>query len=162
LRVNNLVMDLGNVVIRVLVVLLALMQPLIILLTLGDVPSISSIWSTYLQPLFIITNAVTSYFLFSTKRWFLPSLFLLLLTAFSVDFNLILHNTFAGLFFLVCTYSLTGIRRLRWYLIPYLLSGVVLLFFGIFWAEVLAIIIICSYHLHVMYISYCINKKRGV
>lgn len=157
-----MVMSLDNVVIRVLVILLTLIQPLIILLTLGDTPSISSIWSTYLQPLFIITNAITSYFLFSTKRWFLPSLFLLLLTAFSIDFNLMLHNIFAGLFFLVCIYSLTGIRRLRWYLIPYLLSGVVLLFFGIFWTEVWAITIICSYHLHVIYISYCINEKGGV
>jgi hypothetical protein len=154
-------MNLDNMVVRLLVIILAIAQPLIIFFTLGDVPSISSVWLSYLQPLFIITNAVTSYFLFSTKNWFLPSLFLLLLTAFSVDFSLVLHNIFAVLFFIVCLYSLYGIRRLRWYLIPYILSGVVLLLFGIFWAEVWAIVVICLYHLHSMYISYCIHKKRG-
>ncbi len=153
-------MNLDNIVVKLLVVMLALVQPLIIVLAIGDVPSISSIWTTNLQPLFIITNAVTSYFLFSTKNWFLPSLFLLLLTAFSVDFSLVLHNVFAILFFVFSFYSLTSIRRLRWYLIPYILSVGILLPFGIFWAEVWAIIVICLYHLHSMYISYCINKKR--
>jgi hypothetical protein len=155
-------MNLDNMVVKLLVIILAITQPLIIFFTLGDVPSISSVWLSYLQPLFIITNAVTSYFLFSTKNWFLPSLFLLLLTAFSVDFSLVLHNIFAVLFFIVSLYSLYGIRRLRWYIIPYILSGVVLLFFGLFWAEVWAILVICLYHLHSMYISYCIHKKRGL
>lgn len=150
----------GDILIRLFVILLAILQPIIILLFLGDVPSISSVWLSYLQPLFIITNATTSYFLFSIKNWRVPSLFLLLLTAFSVDFSLLFHNVFAALFFIVCLYSLYGIRRLRWYLIPYILSGVVLLLFGIFWAEVWAIVVICLYHLHSMYISYCINKKR--
>jgi hypothetical protein len=151
----------GDILIRLFVILLAILQPIIILLFLGDVPSISSVWLSYLQPLFIITNAATSYFLFSVKNWRVPSLFLLLLTAFSVDFSLLFHNIFAVLFFIVCLYSLYGIRRLRWYLIPYILSGVVLLLFGIFWAEVWAIVVICLYHLHSMYISYCIHKKRG-
>jgi hypothetical protein len=124
----------GDILIRLFVILLAILQPIIILLFLGDVPSISSVWLSYLQPLFIITNAATSYFLFSVKNWRVPSLFLLLLTAFSVDFSLLFHNIFAVLFFIVCLYSLYGIRRLRWYLIPYILSGVVLLLFGIFWA----------------------------
>jgi hypothetical protein len=154
-------MNLDNMVVRLLVIILAIAQPLIIFFTLGDVSSISSVWLSYLQPLFIITNAVTSYFLFSTKNWFLPSLFLLLLTAFSVDFSLVLHNIFAVLFFIVSLYSLYGIRRLRWYIIPYILSGVILLSFGVFWAEVWAILVICLYHLHSMYISYYINKKKG-
>ena len=155
-------MNLDNMVVKLLVIILAITQPLIIFFTLGDVPSISSVWLSYLQPLFIITNAVTSYFLFSTKNWFLPSLFLLLLTAFSVDFSLVLHNIFAVLFFIVSLYSLYGIRRLRWYIIPYILSAIVLLLFGVFWAEVWAILVICLYHLHSMYISYCIHKKRGL
>lgn len=150
----------GDILIRLFVILLAILQPIIILLFLGDVPSISSAWLSYLQPLFIITNATTSYFLFSVRHWEVPSLFLLLLTAFSVDFSLVLHNIFAVLFFIFSLYSLYGIRRLRWYLIPYILSGVVLLLFGIFWAEVWAIVVICLYHLHSMYISYCIHKKR--
>lgn len=153
----------NNIWIKLFVVLLALLQPLIIVLCYGvDVHSISAMWLTALQPLFIITNAFTSYYLFDIRRWRIPSLFLLLLTAFSVQFSMVSHNIFAVIFFLSCIYSLYGIRRLRWYILLYILSGLVLLFFGIFWAEVWAIIIICSYHLHVMYISYCINKKRGV
>lgn len=151
-----------NTWVKLFVVLLALLQPLIIIMCYGtDVHSISAMWLTALQPLFILTNASTSYYLFDIKRWRIPSLFLLLLTAFSVEFSMIAHNIFAVIFFVSCVYSLYGIRRLRWYILPYVLSGLIFFLFGIFWAEVLAVVVICSYHLHGMYISYCLHKKRG-
>lgn len=151
----------NNIWVKIFVILLALIQPLVIVLSYGfNVHSISSMWLTLLQPLFIITNATTSYYLFDLKRWKIPSLFLLLLTAFSFQFNANLHDIFAITFFITCIYSLYGIRRLRWYIIPYLLSGLVFFFFGIFWAETWAIVIICSYHLHSIYINYSLHKKR--
>jgi len=151
-------------VLRFAVVLLALLQPLIIILCFGvNLDSISAIWLTYLQPLFIITNASTSYFLFSNRRWRIPSLFLLLLTAFSFEFSMLFHNIFAIIFFLSCIYSLYGIRRLRWYIIPYVCSIFFLFLFGIFWAEVFAIIVICAYHFNLLIdILRIRNKKRNL
>ncbi len=154
----------NNIWVKLFVLLLALLQPLIIVLCYGvDVHSISTMWLTTLQPLFIITNASTSYYLFDLKRWRIPSLFLLLLTAFSVEFSMITHNIFAIIFFITCVYSLYGIRRLRRYILIYILSLLVLVFTSsVFWAEVWAIIVICSYHLHSIYIAYCLHKKRRV
>lgn len=154
----------NNMLVKLFVLLLALLQPLIIILCYGvDVYSISAIWLTTLQPLFIITNAFTSYYLFDLKRWRVPSLFLLLLTAFSIEFSMITHNIFAIIFFVTCVYSLFGIRRLRWYILIYILSLLVLVFTSsVFWTEVWAIIVICSYHLHSIYIAHCLHKKRKV
>ena len=156
-------MNVNGLIIRVIVILLAILQPFIIMFWYGvDVVSISSMWETSLQPLFIITNATTSYFLFSVHRWLFPSLFLLLLTAFSVEYHMVTHNIFAGLFFISCINSLFGYNRLRWYLFPYLLSGVVWLMFGMFWGEVFAVLVICIYHANLLYVSYDLkNRKRG-
>jgi len=153
----------SDMVLRFAVVLLALLQPLIIVLCFGvDVHSISAMWLTYLQPLFIVTNAATSYLLFSIRRWRIPSLFLLLLTAFSVQFSMLSHNIFAGIFFVSCVYSLYGIKRLRWYIIPYVCSALVLLVSSIFWAEVAAVIVICAYHFNLLVgVLKIRNKKRG-
>jgi len=58
-------MEKKGVVFRVLVVVLAMLQPIVIVWLYGiHFPSISSTWDTMLQPLFIITNAVTSFFFF--------------------------------------------------------------------------------------------------
>ena len=153
---------LNDILVKVFVLLLAIFQPMIIIYYYGlDLPSVSSAWLTNLQPLFIITNACTSYFLFNDIRWRIPSLFLLLLTAFSVDFSILYHNIFAVSFFISCLYSLYGIRRLRWYILPYLSSIIILLFFGIFLGEVFAIIVICSYHINLLVDLLRIrNKKR--
>lgn len=152
----------NNIWVKLFVLSLALLQPLIIILCYGvAVHSISSMWLTPLQPLFIITNACTSYFLFDVNGWKLPSLFLLLLTAFSVEFSLLFHNLFAIMFFLSCIQSLNTIRRLRGYIFAYVFSIFILLAFGIFFAEVWAIVVICIYHLHSMYLYYNLHKKRG-
>jgi hypothetical protein len=113
----------NDILIRGFVLLLAILQPIIIVLCYGfDVFSISSIWLTGLQPLFIITNACTSYFLFDIKGWWIPAILLLLLTAFSIEFNSIIHNILAVSFFLSCVKSLGGIKRLSWYIFPYVFS----------------------------------------
>jgi hypothetical protein len=152
----------GDILIRGFVLLLAILQPIIIVSCYGfDVFSISSIWSTGLQPLFIITNACTSYFLFDIRGWKIPAILLLLLTAFSIEFNLVIHNILAGLFFLSSFGSLRGIRRLGWYVFPYGFSLLLWLFLGMFWGEVFAIYIICVYHINLLYIAYNFNKGGG-
>jgi hypothetical protein len=150
----------NSIWVKLFVVLLALFQPIIIILCYGfDVHSISSMWLTALQPLFIITNATTSYFLFNINGWRIPSLFLLLLTAFSIQFSMLFHNIFAIMFFLLCIRSLRVINRLKVYIFPYIGSIIILLLFGIFWAESWAIIVICCYHIHAMYIAHSLHKK---
>ena len=48
--------------------MMAFIHPLIILLVCGEIISFSAAWKTQLQPLFIITNAATSYFLYSINN----------------------------------------------------------------------------------------------
>lgn len=152
----------NDILIRGFVLLLAILQPIIIVLCYGfNVFSISSIWSTDLQPLFIITNACTSYFLFDVKGWRIPAMLLLLLTAFSIEFNSTIHNILAVSFFISCVKPLDSINRLSWYLFPYVISLFIGLFFGMFWGEVFAAYVICAYHINTMYISYKLNKSRG-
>ena len=140
-----------GIIIRLIAILLAMFQPITILLVCGDLISISSSWQTVLQPLYIITNAITSYFLFSVNRWKLPSSLLLMLTAFSVDFTPIFHNILAILFFISCIPSLYSINRLKHYLWIYLSALPMLFLSGYFWFETIAIWTLCFYHLNLMW-----------
>jgi len=111
---------------RYLVIILAMLLPIVIVIMFGvDFPSLSTSWQTVLQPLFIITNAVTSFYFFSLKRWKIPSVFLMLLTAFSVDMSPMFHNILAGGFFLTCLYPLMWFKRFSYYVFVYLFSGVI-------------------------------------
>lgn len=149
----------SDVRVRIFVLFLALLEPLVVIYCFGyNFDSLSTMWLTYLQPLFIIINASTSYFLFGVKRWRIASIFLLLLTAVSVEYNILYHYIFAILFFVGCGYGMWFIRRLRWNLLLYMISLVVLYKFGIFWAEFFAVYIICLYHFQLMLIYYKLNR----
>ncbi len=152
----------SKILIRFIVIMLALLQPFIIMYYYGfSLPSISSAWLTNLQPLFIITNACTSYFLFGVNGWRIPGILLLLLTAFSIEHYMVIHNIIASLFFLSCIRGLYGIHRLRWYLFPYIFSLVLWLFFGMFIGEVFGVLIVCAYHINLLWVSYLLGSKRG-
>jgi hypothetical protein len=146
--------------IKIFVIVMAIAQPMIILLVCGeDIKSISSSWQTNLQPLFIITNAITSYLFFDIPKWKIPAFLLLTLTAFSVDFTPIFHNIVATLFFLSCIYPLTIINRLKYYVYIYLFSLVIWLKFRLFWFEVWGIYTLCCYHLHFIWHKYKVLKR---
>lgn len=145
---------------RLLVVLIAVSSPLICWFVSGPEISYSSYWQTEFQPLFIFTNAATSYFLFSIKGWRISSLFLMLLTAFNCIDYYNLHNAFAIAFFIFCAIPLIKSKRQSFYSLPYFLSIAVLLEYGIFWAEVCAIVSICGFHLHRLIKFYRIDIKR--
>lgn len=132
--------------IRLFVVILSFLQPFILIWSCGELDSISSYWETPLQPLFIFTNAVTSYFFFTMNRWRYSSLGLLLLTAFSVSLYPMVHNVVAVSFFLSCLYPLFKTKRFKYYLWLYMISFLVLIFFGILWAEIFGIIILTAFH----------------
>lgn len=142
---------------KIVALLLAIFQPFILLYFFGEQRSISQYWVTAGQPLFIITNAMTSYFLFSTNSWNLPALSLLLLTAFSVEFAPTAHNVFAGAFFVTCFIPIIKSRRYWWYIVPYILGGAVAVI-NLLYGEIIAVLSICAYHAHVMYHIYQLKK----
>lgn len=138
---------------------LAMLQPFIIYMTIGDQFAISHSWNTPLQPLFIITNALVSFFFFKLEKWRIPALLLLLLTAFPVCDYFWLHNIFAILFFIFSGISLWSIKRMRYYFFIFLCS-LIFIFNGLFWSETFGIITLATYHLHLLLYRYLLSKKR--
>ena len=140
-----------DVLIRLLVIFMALTQPIIILLVCGEIVSFSASWQTELQPLYILTNAATSYFLYSVNKWKLPALFLLFITAFSVDFSPMFHNIIATFFFLSCISPLYSIKRFRHYMWLFLATTPLLPLYGLFLFEFASVWVLCFYHLNLMW-----------
>lgn len=131
--------------------IISFLFPLTILITLGPLDSISASWETSLQPMFIVTNALTSYFFFELKKWRLPAFFLLLLTAFNFNDYEIVHNISAVLFFILCIRGLYFIKKFRIYVLVYMLSPIIWIISNLFWFEVYAISTLCLYHLNLIY-----------
>lgn len=146
---------------RLFVIILAILQPFIIYFYCGKLTSISQVWETDLQFLFITTNALVSYFFFELDEWKIPSSFLLLLTAFSVTDHFWLHNVFAILFFISCLIPLYFTKRLKFYLPIYLISILVWITNGFFWMESWGILTLCFYHLHLIIYRYLLLRKRN-
>jgi hypothetical protein len=132
--------------IRIAVIIFAAITPFLCILSHGYLPSLSSYWKTDLQPLFIIANAATSYYLYSVKIWRPSALLLLLLTAFSVELFPLTHNFLAVIFFFMNIYPLYKRRFFKWTIWIYFSSLLVLPFSMIF-AEIIAINAICLHHL---------------
>ena len=147
---------------RLFVIVLAILQPFIIYFYCGELSSISQSWETDLQFLFILTNALVSYFFFELDDWKIPAMFLLLLTSFSVPDYFWLHNIFAILFFVTCLVPLYLTKRFKFYLPIYLLSILFWVFNGFFWMETWGILTLCTYHLHLMlYKSYLLSRHSS-
>lgn len=138
---------------------LAVLQPFVIYILYGDNNAISHSWNTPLQPLFIITNALVSFFFFKLEKWRIPATLLLFLTAFPVCDYFILHNIFAISFFIFSGISLWSIKKFRYYLGIFLLSSL-FLFHGLFWAETWGIITLVFYHTHLLIYRYLLERKR--
>lgn len=139
---------------------MGLLMPIIILIVCGHLPSISNSWGTELQPLFIFVNALTSYFFFDAHRWRLPSVFILLLTSFSVVSFPILHNILATLFFASCLYPIWKLHRFRFYVWIYLLAVPIGFVMGLFWGEVFGVYVLCFYHIHIVMHMYKIGIRK--
>ena len=152
----------NDFILRMLVIIIATLSPFIYIGSIGELPSISSYWESPMQPMFIIVNASTSYFLFSIKRWRIPAILLLLLTAFSFASHFTLHNIFAISFFLFNIYPIYLNKKTRWVLIPYLLSSLFLID-SVLYAEISAIIVLCLFHLYglIRYNRIYSRKKLG-
>lgn len=144
---------------RMAVIALALITPIIFLLTEGYLPSLSSYWRTPIQPLFIIANASTSYYFFgSHNRWRIPAVFLLLLTAFSIDSYPIVHNIIAILFFISCLIPLHKTKHYKNFFWAYVCS-VLFMPISITLGESLAISVLCIFHALMVHKIYKVQKK---
>jgi len=146
--------------IKLIVIILSMIQPFILLSICGELWSLSSYWNTSLQPFFIIINASTSYFLFSTEKWIIPSVFLLLLTAFSIDLFPNLHNIFACIFFISCFPPLMTLKRFKFFGYFYLISIFVLLHLGMLWFEIYCVLVLGMYHLIIILYKRNLDMKR--
>ena len=137
--------DRANFLIKFGIIILSFISPLIMLVTYGKMGSISSYWESPLQPLFILSNALTTYVFMDLPKWKLSGIPLFMLTIFSVEYYPSLHNVFAISFFIVNLYPMYKLKRYRIFIVPYLLSCIMLP--DLFWCEVFAITVLCTYHL---------------
>ena len=143
---------------RVFVITFAAIIPLLFYFIEGFKPSISSYWETPLQPIFIIGNATTSYFLYSLKNWKISASMLLLLTAFSITSYPMLHNIFAVCFFLSCLRPLYLNNHYKKVFFYIYLSSLPLLLINLFTFETVIILILCVYHVDILNRLYLIKK----
>ena len=144
---------------RLCVVVLTAIFPFMCLFLVGYESSISNYWNTPIQPLFILVNAASSHHLITVKGWRVSSALLVLLTAFSVEKYGMIHNVFAILFFIACAISLFKASRFKFLFWIYL-GSLLILPFSILYAEIMAIVTMCAFHLAVLYKAYIIHKQR--
>jgi hypothetical protein len=144
---------------KLFVLIMAFISMLLMPLAIPDLHSLSKSWLTPWQAMFIFSNAATSYYMYSSHRWKLPGLFLMLATAFSVEWHRELHYAFAVLFFLGCIRPLALDKRLNAYAVPYVLT-LPLFIWDILVAEMAAIVVLLAYHANLLYLAWSINRKR--
>jgi hypothetical protein len=133
---------------RLLSICIAVTFPFLII-QFGDEQSLSAYWLTPAQPLFIIMNAVTSYFLFSMHRWQFSAVLLLMLTAFNFCDWPVFHNIMAVTFFVVSMLFIALGHRFRWYSILMIIGGIVA-YYDFLIGEIICVELLCAYHLHLM------------
>ena len=149
--------------IKFAVITVSFIYPFVLMSVEGELGSISQYWNTSLQPLFITANVMTAYFFFSLDDWKIPSYFLVLLTAFSIQFYPITHDVIATLFFISCLIPLFRSKRFKFYAYFYFFSIPIGLLWGLLWLEIWGMFILCSYHLHTLvYTMWLFHKKDKI
>lgn len=149
--------------VKLLVVLISAIYPFVLLSIGGELNSLSQYWNTSLQPIFIVANVMTAYFFFSTESWKIPSFFLVLLTAFSVQLYPMTHDIIATCFFLSCIYPLFKTKRFKFLRYLYLIAPIVWIFYGLLWFEIIAILILCLYHgFSIINVLWVLHKKKSI
>jgi hypothetical protein len=144
---------------RVCVVVFAALSPFICLFFHGYEKSISSYWNTEMQPLFIIANSLTAYYLIGIPKWRLSACLLLLTTAFSIEYYPMVHNIVAVGFFITSMYPLYKANNFTFCRWLYMIA-LPLVPFSLLYAEMVAILVICTFHLLVLNKVYSIQKER--
>jgi len=150
----------NNFIFKLMVIMISIISPLIMVIYDNEIPSLSSYWRTPLQPLFLISNLLTSLILITIPKWKLSGGLLLILTCFSVEYYSSFHDFIATLFFISNLYSLYSIKKYRMFVGIYLTS--VLWYPDILWFEIHAILVLCIYHLFVLISYNKIQNKRNL
>ena len=145
--------------IRLSVVVFAALSPFICLLLVGYRSSLSQYWTTPMQPLFVFVNAATSYYLITINNWKTSSVMLILLTAFSVEYYNTIHNIFAIVFFIVTIIPLWKANHFKFCVWLYL-SSLLFLPFSMLYAEIIAIVSMCIFHLLTLRKAYKLQQER--
>jgi hypothetical protein len=149
----------NNLSFNIFTILLAALFPIILIFFYGDkVNSLSNSWRTPFQPLYIFSNLLTSYILFKVPKWTFSSIFLFLLTIFSIDHFQILHNIFAVLFFLMNIYPMMTLKKYNLSVYLYLMA--IIWFPNILYFETHAVLVLCGYHLLLLLKYHSITKNR--
>ncbi len=146
---------------RMCVIIFAAISPFICLFFSGYEKSLSSYWNTDMQPLFIISNLITGYYLIGIPKWRLSSCLLLLVTAFSIEYYPNVHNIVAVAFFVACIYPLHMANNYSFCKWIYILA-IPIIPFSLLFAEIVAICSICIFHLLTLNKLYNIQKKRVI
>jgi hypothetical protein len=156
-------MNYRDQIIKLGVVLLSTIQPFILVFSCGELGSLSSYWGTSLQPLFILTNVIISYYFFTLKMWKIPSMSLVILTSFSSELYPLFHNFISAFFFISCLYPLYKTKRFKFYFYLYSLSPIIGFIKHILWFEIYSIMILCFYHLHsILHVMKILKEKHDI
>ena len=139
--------------------ILGILCPMIMILSFPEIKSLSGFWNTPLVPLFVIMNIVTAYFFYLLPNWKVSGVLLFLLTAFPVNYFNQFHNVLAVVFFISCMYAISKSSRYSWLVFPFIVA-VIVSAKSLFWGEVIAIYVICTYHLLTLRKRVKITKQR--
>ena len=145
---------------RLTAIIFVTISPFIMVAVHGSEYSLSAYWTTPFQPMFILSNAITSYFFFSTPSWKLPGIFLMLLTGFSVAQYPIIHDVLAVSFFISCAIVLYKSHHFNYYLYIYI-AMVFIIPFTMLWGEIFGIIILCAYHARLLFYKRMLDNRRN-
>jgi hypothetical protein len=121
--------------------------------------SLSQYWNTPYQALFILANAITSYFFFSTPNWRVPSFFLMLLTSFSIEYHPVVHNVLASIFFILCAYALYHSNRFRYYFYLFLIAMAIMPM-NLLYGEIMGILILAAYHAQILIYKHRLDNRH--
>ncbi len=147
--------------VRTLALLLAVVAPFACVAAYGWTDSYSQYWNTPLQPVFVLSNIVTAYYLFDSEKWKVPAIFLILLISFSVEKYLQMHNWMAVCFFVGCLGPLWITNHFRWILWPYL-ACIAVVFYDMLLAELIAISCLVLFHGLMLYKYKRLNKQKQI
>lgn len=147
--------------VRICSIGLVAITPFILVLCHGPLFSLSQYWNTPFQPLFILSNAITSYFFFSTLNWRVPSFFLMLLTAFSLEWHSSIHDILATIFFITCAYALYQAARFRYYFYMFLIAMCIIPF-SLLIGEITGILLLCGYHAQILLYKRRLDNRHEI
>ena len=147
--------------VRTLALLLASVAPLMCVAAYGWGFSYSQYWNTPLQPVFILSNIITAYYLFDSERWKAPAIFLVLVVSFSVEDYLVVHNLMAISFFVACIGPLWVSNRFKWIVWLYI-ACTALIFYDMLLAELAAINCLVLFHGLMLYKYKRLNKQKQI